>query len=332
MRKATDTLSRQWLMLQKIPAYPRRISTRAMHDYVRAEGHEVDLRTTQRDLDRLSTDFPLTSILVGRTNYWQWAKGAHALEIPSMTPATALVFQLVAQYLRPLMPRQTLELIEPYIGRAATVLKATRFRGWRKNVRMLSRGPELRPPEIAKDVRDVVYAALMDNRQFTVRYHARSRGEPAEYVVNPLGLVVRDGITYVVATLWDYDDVKHLALHRMSHAGPGERPVKRPKGFDLDDYIGRQASFAYPLSQGELRLRARFRNEAAYHLRESSLSADQTLRAEGESHTILSATVPDSSEIRWWLLGFGDQVEVLSPKQLRQEFAGVTSGMARLYN
>ena len=331
MRTATNTLSRQWLMLQKVPGYPRRISTSTMHDYLRAEGHEIDIRTTQRDLERLSADFPLACEKDGRTNYWQWGKGAHALEVPSMAPSTALVFQLVGQYLRPLLPRSTLSLLQPYLDRAAAVMKTTRLEGWRRNVRLLSRGPDLVPPDIRGEVREVVYTALLENRQFTVRYRPRNSDKAVEYVVNPQGLVIREGISYLVATLWEYDDLKHLALHRMSAAELGDQPARPAHGFDLDTYIEQEASFAYPVTLGEIRLKARFDSTAAYHLRESKLAVDQQLKELDNDRVLLTATVPDSSEIRWWLLGFGDQVEVLGPKKLRAEFARVANNLKSFY-
>ena len=60
MKKSTDTLSRQWTMLKHVPAYPRWISTKTMHEYLTMEGHDITLRAIQRDLDRLSRDFPLS--------------------------------------------------------------------------------------------------------------------------------------------------------------------------------------------------------------------------------------------------------------------------------
>jgi len=41
--------------------------------------------------------------------------------------------------------------------------------------------------------------------------------------------------------------------------------------------------------------------------------------------------VKDTLELRWWLLGFGDKVEVLAPKALREEFSAVTQRMAVQY-
>lgn len=332
MKKSTDTLSRQWTMLQRIPTYPRSISTKDLHQYLQNEGHDIDLRTIQRDLDRMSSEFPLYAEKQGRTNHWQWAKDAHALEIPSMTPTAALVFQLVEQYLTPMLPRSTLDLIRPYLDRATEVMKATSFNGWRKNVRMLNHGPRLIPPQVNVDVRDVVYTALLEKRRFTATYQPRSKKTSVEYAINPLSLVIKEGITYLVCTLWDYEDIKQLALHRMKSASLLDTPAVRIKGFDLDTYIYHGENFAYPVSSGQLKLKIKMATSAAFHLHESKLTKDQTIKELDNDFVQITATVADSSEIRWWLLGFGDQVEVLQPKSLRQEFVQISNNLHGLYS
>jgi predicted DNA-binding transcriptional regulator YafY len=332
MKRATDTLTRQWTMLKHVPAHPHWISTKGMFDYLNKEGHDITLRTIQRDLDRLSVDFPLISMKEGRENLWQWTKGAHALEIPSMTPTTALVFQLVEQYLNPMLPRSTLELIKPYLDRASEIMKTTSFHGWRKSVRMLNRGPRLIPPPLRTDIRDVVYTALLEKKRFEVIYRARARENAVEYLVNPLGLVIKEGITYMVCSLWDYKDLKQLALHRMQSATLTDTPAVRHRGFDLDTYIDQDSGFAYPVSINRLKLKIRMENVAAFHLYESKLSKDQQIKKLNENEVQLTATVADCSEIRWWLLGFGDQVEVLGPKKLRKEFAEISQNLHGFYS
>ena len=45
----------------------------------------------------------------------------------------------------------------------------------------------------------------------------------------------------------------------------------------------------------------------------------------------VKATLEDTAQLRWWLLGFSDQVEVLGPKSLRDEFFELTKKMASIY-
>lgn len=43
------------------------------------------------------------------------------------------------------------------------------------------------------------------------------------------------------------------------------------------------------------------------------------------------ATVADSAQLRWWLLGFGDYVEVVRRKKLRMEFEKIANNLAGTY-
>ncbi len=332
MKKMSDTLSRQWTMLKHIPAHPRWISTKAIHQYLESEGYDISLRTVQRDLDKTSSDFPLVDKSEGTEKYWQWAKDAHALEIPSMTASTALVFTLAERYLEPMLPGSTLDLIAPYLARAREVMKTTRFRGWRKNVRLLNRGPRLITPPVNPGIRDVVFSSLLEKSRFNAVYRRRECKDETQYVVNPLGLVVKEGIHYLVCTLWDYKDIKHLALHRFRSAELIDTPAVRHRDFDLDTYIEKNSSFAYPVGDGNLKLKFRMTPTAAFHLRESRLSKDQEIKELKDGNIQVSATVPDNSEIRWWLLGFGDQVEILAPTKLRKEFSKTARRLAELYH
>jgi predicted DNA-binding transcriptional regulator YafY len=61
------------------------------------------------------------------------------------------------------------------------------------------------------------------------------------------------------------------------------------------------------------------------------LSNDQTLAPVSNAQTRVVATVSDTPQLRWWLLGFGDGVEVLKPAALRRELAEIARKMARRY-
>ena len=132
-----------------------------------------------------------------------------------------------------------------------------------------------------------------------------------------------------MATLWNYTNPVQLAVHRLEEAWLLDEPVHWPEGFDLDGYIA-EGGFRYPESSADLHLRARFTPEAAFHLYEVALSEDQELE-ETEEGVELTATVQDTQELRWWLLGFGANVRVLEPHALARELAMVAERMAAAY-
>ncbi len=152
-----------------------------------------------------------------------------------------------------------------------------------------------------------------------------------EYEINPLGLIVRDRVSYLICTMGNFTDLRQLALHRMQSAELLDTLATCPEGFDLDAYI-RQGEMGFPTGDA-LALHVAFTPTAAIQVRECPLSADQTV-TEGETEeddTLITATVPDSMELRWWLLSFGDEAEVLEPPELRVWFREVAGNLVGYY-
>ena len=187
--------------------------------------------------------------------------------------------------------------------------------GWPDKVRILPRGLKLIGPEIDPEILNTVYGALLADRRFQCGYHPRDAEGDKDYLVNPLGLVVRDAVTYLVCTLWDYDDPIQLALHRIRTAEPLDTKARRPPGFGHDAYI-RQGAFSMPFSDRPIRLEALFDADAAYHLRETKLSEDQVLEDQPDGRVLVKAAVQDTGELRWWTLGFGGAVSSLHATDL----------------
>jgi len=328
----SEATLRYLAMLRCVPRRPGKISASAMRERLVEQGFEVTLRTVQRDLHHLSGMFPLISDEPAKPTGWSWSGAVE--DLPAMEPHTALAFVLAQRFLEPLLPPATLAALAPHIARAEAVLDNLGRSGlgaWPGKVRVVPRGQRLLPAPIDPRVLEVVYAALLGGRCFDARYRPRGAAGAVDYEVNPLGLVFRDAVVYLVCTLWDYQDVKQLALHRFDGARVLDQWVQVPRGFDLDDYLA-SGAFAYPVTADRpVRLVALFDADAAKHLRETPLAADQRLRDEPDKRVRLRATVADTSELRWWLLGFGDQVEVVKPVAMRREFARIAGAMAKRY-
>ena len=85
------------------------------------------------------------------------------------------------------------------------------------------------------------------------------------------------------------------------------------------------------MSKKPLKLEVIFDEFAGFHLHETPISMDQKLTDLGKGKLKLKATVQDTSQLRWWLLGFGSQVEIVKPKRLRQEFIQTAKSFAKVY-
>ena len=168
-----------------------------------------------------------------------------------MDPNTALTFTLVERFLAPLLPRSTFGRIQPYLTQAQQILDAlpTNALGrWPAKVRVIHRGPPLRLPEIDEAVLDAVTRGLLEGRRLDVAYRSREKGDLIRCELNPLGLVVKGGVAYLVCTFWNYTDIRQVVLHRVHRAEVLEVPAIVPEGFDLDRYI-QEGEFSYPVGE-----------------------------------------------------------------------------------
>lgn len=329
-----DTMLRQWQMLRMIPRYPQKITAKVLHDKLQAEQFDVTKRTVERDLLALSEMFPLVSDERDKPYGWSWSKDAPVFDLPGLSRNEALTLAMVEQHLNSLLPSSTLNQLQPYFKAARQNLndipQNERIRSWLNKVRTVPPTQPLLPPSVKPDVQCMVFEALLADRQLEIKYLKRGEDKAVEYRIHPLAAVQRGSITYLHCRIFDYEDLRILALHRIQSATMLKEAAKAPPGFSIDDEVN---SGKFGFGEGkQIRLEAIFRNGAGEHLFETPLSNDQTLTELEDGSVKLVATVADTPQLAWWLLGLGDGVEVVRPAALRQSIAGTVARTHATYS
>jgi predicted DNA-binding transcriptional regulator YafY len=329
----SETLIRQWEMLRLIPRAPRKIATAEIEQKLRDDGFDVNRRTIQRDLQYLSGPFPLVVDDRHKPFGWSWMREAEPIDLPGMDLHVALAFRLASEHLERLLPAPSRGELAPYFKVARGRLDALQdnaLRAWQEKTRVVHTGPARTPPNVAPEVLEDVQTALFEERRLMVSYQARDADAPTRYEVNPLGLVCRDEVTYLVATIGSYEDVRQLCLHRMSDPELTDRAASAPVGFELDAYV-RSGAFGFLVSDEVVRLEARFDPQAAATLLESPVGERQAVEVEPDGRVRVEADVRDTTALRTWLLGYGALVEVLGPERLREELTAQARAMVAAY-
>jgi predicted DNA-binding transcriptional regulator YafY len=318
-----DTLSRLLELLKAIPHH-RWATPRELQGQLAGLGFEVDLRSVQRDLKELQNSFPLEHNDKGRPHGWRWSAEA-AGGIASMGAAEALMLVLVQRHLQGALPASMIEGFEPLFARARQRLDrlgpragATR---WPDKVAAVSPGLKTIPPVANPAVQKALADALLADRQIDAVYAAAGRGKAKSYRLHPVGLVLRGPVTYLAATTGGDASPLLFAAHRFQSVEMRPEPVSLPAGLDM--------SAALTAGRDQFRSRSQGANEFLLELscelglsnllEEAPLGTDQVVGPLVHGVRRLGVTVRDSWELRWWLMGHADQVEVLSPDWLRHE-------------
>lgn len=331
----SDTIPRLVKMLSHIPAAPAKATAQDLHRKLEREGFEVSGRTVERDLHKLSGFFPLRCD-EARPAGWSWALEHTKINLPALSPSAALTMDLVARYLKPILPPSLYEQLEPEFRNARHVLETgeeARIGRWSRHVAVLPSGHQLIAPAVDDDVRDTVYTAVLEGRQLLVNYHSMSTPGPTPRHLHALGLVLRDSTLYLVARPDELDDVRVYALHRMSRPTIAEAAAVAPQDFDFQQYV--QKSDLFEMHWGRnIRLVMDVAGWVSRHLSERAMAADQKitpLRARAGDWSHVTATLAGSEQLFWWLRSLGSSVIVRKPASLRKRLAEDAKSSARNY-
>ncbi len=324
-----ETLERQWRILRAIPPHPKVMTVSELLTFLENGAPDgaikgLSKRSLERDILVLESVFGRVLHIDRSTKPYRlsWSGAAHPDGRLRLTEAQAVAFMLLDAHDGDALPPTLKTALQPFFVEARGVLAegpASALSGWPKKLRILEKRRPGACPRVDPRVLQTVCEALFQNRRLTVAYQSVGAPKAVSYELSPLGLVRAQGVYYLVATAWGYEDLRHYALHRMSRALMNTDKVRRPRGFDLDAHIA-GAAFDIPFDENPVKLALRVSTSALRYLREAPLAPDQVI-VEGEPWHAVRARVTDSFVLRVWLLGQGADVQVVKPLKLRRWMA-----------
>jgi len=334
MPKATHhhALARQWELLRLLPSRLPGITANELASRLQGNGFIVSKRTVERDLTELSTLFGIACNDKGMPYGWYWMNGEPA-DLPGVSITDAISLNLIEEFLRPLVPAAMLATLEARFRLAKKKLEElsvdNKIARWIDKVRYVPPTLALIPPKITEGILEIIQEGLLTEKQIAVRYHKPSSSTPHDLILHPLGIAQRGAATYLVATAYDYSDIRLYAAHRIEAASLRDEDAVKPTGFSLEAYV---AAGALQFGSGEkIDLTARINQTLASILEETPLSTNQQITMEAADRFLFNASVVDSWQLRWWILSQGANIEIISPPEIREKTRETLNRALALY-
>ena len=325
-----DTLLRNLELLRLIEgnSYPQATST--LKEKLYEQGFQVSNRTLQRDLEKLHRLCLIECH--DQEKPYRWAPPTQDRKSNSRLATTeALAFTLAVPYLKRRLPVEVFQTLKSSIRGAEQRLDQLQHNpvaNWRNKVRSLPGGGPLKSASEAESVWQQVSEAVLAEQQLQILYQAHN-AEPAERIVNPLAVVVRDTKSYLIATVGEYTQPALFAINRIQKATLTHRPAKIPADFSLTELI-ESGRFGWA-ANGKVRLKAHIRTGVAAKLRETPISEYQSITALNDDWHLFEAEVPDDRETLWWLFSMNHNIRVLEPEHWVEEIKHTLQSWADLY-
>lgn len=294
-----------------------------------ADEFEVSVRTIYRDIDHLSAAGVPVYADRGRNGGFDLLDG-YKTKLTGLTSSEAESLFLAG------LPgaAQDLGFSEALIGAKLKLLAALPPQS-RESAERIGARFHLDPvgwyrSSEAADLLPAVADAVWTARRIAVRYE-RWDGE-IERVLEPLGLVMKAGVWYLIAAV--AGKPRTYRLSNIKTLTPGE-PFERIKAFDLAGYWTQQRDrFEGGLFQGEATLRV-----TAGGLKDLSLLSDTVSEAarasagppDADDRVTVTIPIETVENATAQLFRLGPEVEVLTPPDLRAAMAERARAVAGLY-
>jgi predicted DNA-binding transcriptional regulator YafY len=120
--------------------------------------------------------------------------------------------------------------------------------------------------------------------------------------------------------------VHTFKLNQIKQISPLDKYFEEDEKFNLQEYFGYAWSL---LREGQIyTVELKFSHEVAEDVTETQWHETQTVSFNDDGSAILKFRVDGLDEITWWILSYGDRVEVLKPLVLRRRIAEIARRMA----
>lgn len=174
-------------------------------------------------------------------------------------------------------------------------------------------------------------AAIAARRVVRLQYESFTEWETISTRLRPYQLLFNRHSWYVIGRSSLHRDVRTFNLTRITSVTTLNEKFSFPRRFNLERFLG-NAWNLMPQPGQEFQVVVRFAPLVARNVSEVIWHKTQKTKLLGDGSLEFRATVSGLHEIVWWILGYGDQAEVLKPARLRQIVAQRARNMASMYN
>ena len=293
-------------------------------DWFRESSAKEDsrIKKVERALDKMQSVYDDQPFEVYESSPNRY-KAIEGFEFPTeqVDSPTALTLLMAKDLLQHSLPSVCHKQLNDHLGDIEDRLKKSsksEYLNWKAKVAWYPEGYSNHMGDIS-DINPAVFDAISQavflDKKIKAKYFPRYKEDSKSSEINPLGLVNRGSIVYLVATYWNYDNVVHLPLYRFTSVEILEKETHKPAGFDLQTYIEEGGLLKKEFDGEEVQVTLKASKYLLEHFQERPPGVPGTFRSDEENKTATFNQII-TNEFIWWLRAMGPSVKVLQPESL----------------
>lgn len=176
-----------------------------------------------------------------------------------------------------------------------------------------------------------IIQAIRDNYKLEIRYKSYRKTEEETFIIEPYFLKEFKRRWYLYGHKGDADGPHMMALDRMIDVDIIPEEFTMPEEFLAEDYFrGIYGARVYPNMKREM-VKLKVYGTQVQYFRSLPLHSSQKEVEKNDKYSIFTYFITPDYDFKQDVLSFGDKVEVLEPKELREEVKGIIRSLTTRY-
>ena len=294
-----------------------------------AETCGISRRTVFRDIESLkSAGVPID---YNNSNKQYRLDSTHYLPPTNFTLKESLALILLIERSAPIGPGSFSQAARE----AANKIELTLPVAERDKLRELTSSISVQPPptnplDSQGQAYDVFFQASLSRQAVQMQYGCQTDYETIKTELNPYHMAFHQRSWFVIGYSSLHEEIRTFNLGRVFDAKLLDREFEIPPSFSIEKHFGNAWGMIKDDGPDQI-VRLRFSSLVAKNVSEVSWHPKQKFEFNEDGSLEYQVKVSGLREIVWWIMGYGDQVEVIGPAKLRKQVALRYRNAVKLY-
>ncbi len=176
--------------------------------------------------------------------------------------------------------------------------------------------------------KEQLYEAIRERRKVNIQYNSFSSGKREQHRLAPYAVLFRRHAWYVIGHTERSDQILTFRINRIHSLFTSHLSYTIPEDFSVQKHM--EKSWDFRLGP-ETHIVIAFAPRIAPLIREVQWHSTQQIHEHADGGLRFEATVAGWLEVGWWVMSWGEEAEVIEPKELREWVAETAEKMVRVY-
>ncbi len=289
-------------------------------------------QTVKRLVDDISRSYvQIEEIREGRKSYYQIKRPAGEGKALSISPSELTMLYMCQSFTRHLLGDELFQESEKAIQKSCILASGG---GGSEHFDVFLPGTIDYSPR-QKDIRQLM-KAMEEKTVCKVIYRKPWEETVKTFYIKPYKLFSYNNALYLHAGMARYPGSKKtafkfdplLAVHRLEKVTLTDNQYVFPKNYNFGKHFNQEFGI---IKQDAFKVRVELTGYAAAYACERRFSPDQKVTKKNDGNHILTFTASSEPEVLAWILSFGDEVKVLSPKWLVDDVKEAAQAIIKRY-